>query len=161
MQRVDNGDFVTVQYVGTIDTGEIFENTDDSGPLEFQVGTGAVLPAFEAAITGMAPGDTKTISIAPQDAYGEKLPELIHTVNKNALGENADPKPGIVFGMTIEHDGKPQQVPAMVTAVEGDMVTVDFNHPLAGKTLTYHITVTTIRDQPTEKGAPPADADGC
>lgn len=162
MQKVKDGDFLTVEYVGTIGSGEIFENTDDSGPLEFQVGQGMVLPAFEEALIGLAQGETTTVTITPADAYGERLEELIHTVGRQALGSKADPVPGMIFGMTIEHKGVQQQVPATVIAVDGDQVTVDFNHPLAGQTLNYTITVTTVRQQPDEtKELKPAGCSGC
>ncbi|OIP50861.1 MAG: peptidylprolyl isomerase [Deltaproteobacteria bacterium CG23_combo_of_CG06-09_8_20_14_all_60_8] len=162
MQIVKDGDFLTVEYVGTIASGEIFENTDDSGPLAFQVGQGMVLPAFEQALIGLAQGETITAAIAPEDAYGEKRDELIQTIGRQAMGTNAAPKPGMIFGMTIEHKGEQQQVPAMVIAVDGDQVTVDFNHPLAGQTLTYTITVTTIRQQPdATEGLKPTGCKGC
>ncbi len=159
MQHVKDGDLLTVEYVGTIATGEIFENTDESGPLEFQVGQGMVLPAFEQALLGLAEGETTTVTIATADAYGEKLSELIHTIDRQVLGAKGEPTPGMIFGMTIDHHGEKQQVPALVTAIVGDQVTVDFNHPLAGQTLTYTITVKNIAQKPDDDKVP--QAAGC
>lgn len=148
MQCVKTGDMVTVEYVGTTDDGEIFETTEESGALEFLVGRGEVLPAFEKAVMDMKPGETRTVTLQPEEAYGQRLEELIQTLDRLALGEGARPKAGMVYGLTVEHQGRSHQVPALVTAVMGERVTVDFNHPLAGKTLVYTITVTAIDQAP-------------
>lgn len=145
MQRIKNGDSITVEYEGKLDSGEIFETTKDTGALDFEVGSDAVLPAFEKAVLDMAENETRTVVLTPEEGYGERLPELTHTVDRQTLGTTTEPQPGMVFGLDIEHEGKPQKVPVMVTAVMGDQVTVDFNHPLAGQNLTYTITIKEIK----------------
>lgn len=139
-----NGDLVTVNYDGTLDNGEIFESTSDGAPLEFRIGDQSVLPAFEQAVVGMRVGETATITIQPEEAYGLRHEELTHMVKRQALGMVTDPRPGMLISLTINKDEVEHKVPAMVTAVRGEEVDVDFNHPLAGKSLTYKITLAAI-----------------
>ena len=150
MQRVKQGDFITVEYQGTLDNGEIFETTNDSGALEFQMGEGAVLPAFEQALFDMTPEETRSVSIKAGEAYGERLAELVQTLDRQTIGAQKDIKPGMIIGMTIEHEGKTEKVPALVTEVTDSQVTVDFNHPLAGQNLNYTITLKAIQKRTAE-----------
>jgi len=140
------GDLVTVIYEGILEDGEIFESSQDNGPLQFRIGTGSVMVAFEKAVIGMGINESKEISLPPEEAYGLPKEELIHTLNRSTWDKNADIKPGVVLGMTVEKDGEQHQVPAMVTAVAGDKVTIDFNHPLAGKNVLYKITMQNIEE---------------
>ena len=141
MTKVQEGDLVTVVYDGLLDNGEVFESSKDTGPLKFTVGLGTVMDAFEKGVIGMDQGETKEIKVTPQDGFGEQDPELIQTIERNSLGDGIDPQVGMVLGMTLEKDGQSHQVPAMVVEVDGDQVTIDYNHPLSGKSLTYKITV--------------------
>jgi len=147
MNKVEKGDLVSVVYDGLLSNNEVFESSKDTGPLEFRVGENSVLPGFENAVLGMTEEEEKTINLAPDEAYGPKKEELIHTVNRKVFGEKIDPQPGMVLGLTINRDGHKEKVPAMVTEISGENVTVDFNHPLAGRTLTYKITVKEIKKQ--------------
>ena len=149
MKRVEDGDHVTITYVGELEDGEIFESTEDSGPLQFQVGSEEVMPGFEKALLGMAEGEEKTVTLQPEDAYGPKQQELTHVVQRSVFSGKVEPQPGMVLSMTVEKDGKKHQVPVMVTKVDGDKVVIDFNHPLAGKALIYRITLQAISEQPT------------
>lgn len=141
MQKAKPGDLVTVIYDGILENGEIFESSQDTGPLKFRLGTASVMPGFEEAVVGMGINESKEIRLQPEEAYGLPRQELIHTVSRSSWDADADIKPGVVVGMSMEKDGKQHQVPAMVTAVSGDMVTIDFNHPLAGKQVVYKITL--------------------
>ncbi len=144
MQAVKKDDRVTVTYEGTLDNGEIFESTADAGPLDFRVGDGSVLPGFEKTLLGMCVGEEKTVTIPAAEAFGPPDKELIMTVKRRLLGEKVIPQPGMVLAMNMEKDGKTLQVPAMVTAINDEYVTVDFNHPLAGKNLIYKITLVAL-----------------
>jgi len=146
MLRVKDGVHVSVSYEGRLENGEIFESTADSGPLEFQIGTNSIFPAFEKALINMAVGEKKTILLNPEEAYGPWSEDLTHTINRSVLSENITPEKGMILGLNMERNGETQKVPAMVTAMEGDMVTVDFNHPLAGKTVIYDITLLEIKE---------------
>ncbi|MBI5556051.1 MAG: peptidylprolyl isomerase [Deltaproteobacteria bacterium] len=144
MKTAKPGDTVTVVYDGILENGDLFESSQDTGPLEFQIGAGNVFAAFEEAVIGMEVNESKEILIQPEEAYGLRQEELVHTVPRSSWPENADVQPGVVVGMTMEKEGRQHQVPAMVTAVSGDMVTIDFNHPLAGNKVIYRITLRKI-----------------
>ena len=145
MRRVQQGDQVILEYDGTLTDGKAVDSSTDSGPLEFEVGSGNVFPGFEKGILDMAAGETKTITLSPEEAYGLQDEKLLHTVKKDAFGNNVDPKPGMILGMTIEREGGKHKIPALVVDVKGDNVTIDFNHPLAGKTLVYQLTLKAIK----------------
>lgn len=144
MLKAKPGDLVTVIYEGILENGEIFESSQDTGPLQFRIGTASVMLAFEMAVIGMEINESKEIRLKPEEAYGLPREDLIHTLSRSTWDKNADIKPGVVLGMTMEKDGEQHQVPAMVTAVSGDMVTIDFNHPLAGKQIFYKLTLQNI-----------------
>ena len=144
MQTAQIGDQVTVVYAGFLANGELFESSSETGPLTFGIGDGSVMPAFEAAVIGMTTGETKNIRIPAKNAYGERNEELVHTVPRSAMNSQAELNPGMVVGMTMERDGQSQKVPATVTAVVGDQITIDFNHPLAGQELMYKLTLESL-----------------
>ncbi|NTV14872.1 MAG: peptidylprolyl isomerase [Desulfobulbaceae bacterium] len=150
MQPAQTGDQITLIYDGILANGEIFESSTDTGPLDFVIGDGSVLPAFEAAVLGMKPGEIKTIKVPPQGAYGTRDEELVQTVSRSNINTQAELAPGVVVGMALERDGQSVQVPAMVTVVADDQITVDFNHPLAGQELFYRITVQSISHPQTD-----------
>ncbi len=150
MQCVKHNDCVTVIYEGLLQSGEVFESSDDTGPLSFQLGSNEVFPAFETAILGMAVGETKTVILQPEEAYGPKKEELIQTVDRSVFGDK-EIQAGVVVGMNMEKEGKEYQVPATITEINGQQVTVDFNHPLAGEELTYKITLQSIDQPPAEE----------
>lgn len=143
--KVKTGDTVVVLYDGLLDSGELFESSETSGPLEFTVGDGSVMAAFDKQVIGMGEGETKTFRLTSEDAYGPSNPDLIHTVERSVLPGQESLSVGMVLGLTIDHEGKKEQVPAAVTSVDGSQVTVDFNHPLAGQPLSYKVTVQSIR----------------
>lgn len=143
--KVKTGDTVVVLYDGLLDNDELFESSESSGPLEFTVGDGSIMAAFDTQVIGMSEGETKTFRLTPDEAYGPSNPELIHTVDRSVLPGQGSLSVGMVLGLTIDHEGKKEQVPATVTSVDGSQVTVDFNHPLAGQPLRYKVTVQSIR----------------
>lgn len=143
MQHVKPNDNVTILYEGLLNDGEIFESSKDSGPLSFTIGQGEVMPAFEQAIIGMAENETKTIQIPAAEAYGLKNKELIQTVSLKVFGGKTI-NPGTLVSMPLEKNGAVHKVPGLVTKVEKNKATVDFNHPLAGQDLTFTITLKTI-----------------
>ena len=146
MRKVKEGDHVTIEYVGMLEDGEIIESSADTGPFELEVGKGAMPPGFENALTDMKVGEEKTIILPPDEAFGHKDKKLLHTVNRSVFGKNITPKPGMALGMSVDKDGQKQKIPALITAVDGEVVTIDFNHPLAGKAITYKFIVKAIKD---------------
>lgn len=143
MQQVKEKDTVTVLYDGMLEDGTVFESSAETGPLSFEIGSGSVLPAFEAAVLGMKINETRSISLAADEAYGPRREELIITVPREKFGE-IELGPGSVVAMPLEREGQTHKVPATVVAADELNVTVDFNHPLAGMTITYKITLQSI-----------------
>ncbi len=141
MSDMGGGDTVRVVYEGKLENGEIFESSERSGPMEFQIGDNSVIPAFEKAVAGMKVGEKKDITLQPEEAYGPRREELVMSVARKNLGVGIDPRPGMILGMSVERDGQQEKVPAMVTGVTDDTVIVDFNNPLAGRTVTFTITL--------------------
>lgn len=137
-------DTVSISYTATLESGEVFEKVPASKPIHLTLGSGRILLAVEACLLGMNPGETRTVKIQPEDAYGAYYKNLVHDMNPSAFSGKIDPKPGMILSLKVEKDGKDQQVPATVLAVDSEKVTVDYNHPLAGKTLTYAVTLHAI-----------------
>lgn len=160
MQRVSANDSVTIVYDGLLSTGEIFDSSRETGPLQFQLGTGSVLPAFEQAVLGLAVQESKSITLAAKDAYGLKNKDLIMTVSRQGFTDQAV-TPGMILGMSMEKDGEQHKVPAMVMAVDEQTMTVDFNHPLAGHDITYHITLLSIDTPVVKSGDCNCGKEGC
>jgi FKBP-type peptidyl-prolyl cis-trans isomerase 2 len=102
-------------------------------------------PGFEKALIGMGEGEEKSIILSPDEAFGRTDEKLLHTVKKSVFGDRINPKPGMVLGMTLGKEDQSQKIPALVTAVDGEDVLIDFNHPLAGKTLSYKLTLKAIK----------------
>ena len=151
MQQVSENDSVTIVYDGLLSTGEKFDSSQDTGPLQFQLGAGSVLPAFEQAVLGMAPQETKSITVAAKDAFGLKNEDLLMTVSRQGFADQPI-APGMILGMNMEKDGQQHKIPATVLSVDAETVTVDFNHPLAGQDITYQITLLSI-DTPVAENA--------
>ncbi len=145
MRKVQNGDTVNIEYEGRLESGEVVEVSQETGPVEFAVGSGIMPAGFEKALIGMTEGEEKTITLTPDEAFGPRDENLLHTVKISVFGEKIKPKAGMVLGMTLEKEGQPHKVPALVTAVNGEDVSIDFNHPLAGKTLLYKLRLKQIK----------------
>jgi len=146
MRKVAHGDHVIVEYEARLEDGEIVDSSTDNGPLEFEVGAGIIAPGFENALLGMQEGEVKAIALPPDETFGHKDENLLHQVRKSVFGEKIEPQPGMILGMTVEKDGRTQKIPALITAVNGEDVTIDFNHPLAGRTIHYTLTLKSIKN---------------
>jgi peptidylprolyl isomerase len=141
MSKAKDGDMVKVHYTGTLDDGTVFDTSADSDPLEFTLGEGGVIPGFEDAIRGMVPGDTKTTTIPADEAYGQREPGAVFEVSKSQLPHGMEPEVGQQLG--LQHPSG-QMIPAVITGVEGEAITIDANHPLAGEDLTFEIRLVEI-----------------
>jgi FKBP-type peptidyl-prolyl cis-trans isomerase 2 len=145
MKKVEQGDHVIIEYKGMLENGETVESSADNGPFELEVGGGAMPPSFENALVGMQEGEEKTITLQPDEAFGNHDKKLLHTVKRSVFGKNTSPKTGMILGMTVDKDGQKQKIPALVTAINGEEVIIDFNHPLAGKAITYKFIIKTVK----------------
>ncbi len=144
MKTAQIKDTVTVCYTGRRANGEIFDAATEENPLRFELGGEGILTDFSAAIVGMSEGESREFSLTPSQAFGPRKEELVHTLPRASFGKDIEPKPGMILGMNIEKDGVQLKVPAQITKVADDMVTIDYNHPLAGETLFYQVTVKAI-----------------
>lgn len=136
MAQVKKGSKVKVFYTGKLKDGTVFESNLGQQPLEFVVGKGKVIKGFEKAVLDMNLGQSKTVTMKPADAYGPRDPELMMTIAKDALPPGLAPKLNREIACTLT-DGS--EIDGTVTAIEADTITVDGNHPLAGKNLTFEI----------------------
>lgn len=134
MKRVRQGSRVTVQYVGTLDNGRIFQSTEEGAPLEFTIGKGEVFPVLEAGIMGMAEGEVRNIVIPAAEAYGPRREENILRVDRGRFPAGKEIMVGQKLG--IDFAGGRSRV-MLVLAVGESTVTLDGNHPLAGCDLTF------------------------
>jgi len=136
------GDVVSVHYTGTLDDGTVFDSSHERGePISFKLGEGKVIKGFDTGVTGMSVGDKKKVKIPAQEAYGEHRPELTQQVPRDRLPQDQEPKVGMMLGVKAP-DGA--QFPATITAVTPTHVTLDLNHPMAGKTLNFEIELVKI-----------------
>jgi peptidylprolyl isomerase len=141
MAQAKNGDTVKVHYTGKLEDGTVFDSSQGREPLEFTLGTGQLIPGFDAAVVGMAVGENKTVTIPPDQAYGPHHEQMVVEAERGQFPPDADPQIGMQFESGSE-DG--QKFVVTVTAVEGDKITLDANHPLAGKDLTFEIEVVEV-----------------
>lgn len=130
------GDTVKVHYKGTLSDNSVFDSSEGRDPLEFTIGSEQVIPGFDSAVNGMKKGDKKTITIQSSDAYGEHRAELIINIDRERLPEDLEPE----IGRQLQLSG-PEGQTAIMTIVDfsDTAITLDANHPLAGKDLTFEI----------------------
>jgi FKBP-type peptidyl-prolyl cis-trans isomerase SlyD len=132
---------VTLDYKLIVED-EMLESTEDGEPIKFIQGIGQIIPGLENALYGLKIGDQKTVVIQPEDAYGEYDPESLQEANKEEFSEEVPLDVGTFLDL---EDDEGDFLSAQIVAAEEDTVTLDFNHPLAGKTLTFEITLTDLR----------------
>ena len=136
------GDIVAVEYVGTLDNGGIFDSSESQGgPLEFKVGGGQVLQGFEEAVLNMEIGDKKTIRLEPSEGYGEYSKNLVETIPRVSIPNNERLTEETMLLVSLPDGSK---MPASITAITEDTVTLDMNHPLADEVLHFEIKVVGI-----------------
>lgn len=141
MSVAAEGNKVKVHYTGTFDSGEKFDSSEGQAPLEFEVGGGQVIPGFEQAVVGMKVGESKKVRVPEEDAYGPRNPEMVIESDLAQFEEGLSPEVGQQFQTEMD-DGQP--VLLTVVGVEGDKVTMDANHPMAGKDLNFEIELVEI-----------------
>jgi len=135
------GDTVRVHYTGKLEDGQTFDSSAGGEPIAFQLGAGQVIPGFEEAVVGMAPGERKTITLDPDQAYGEHRDDLVFTVPRTQFPEDMTLEEGLRVTATTQSG---QQIDMTVVKLADDAVTLDANHPLAGKTLVFDIELVEI-----------------
>jgi peptidylprolyl isomerase len=141
MSQVKSGDTVRIHYTGTLTDGQTFDSSEGRDPLEFTIGSGQIIPGLEAALPGMTVGDKKTVEVPADEAYGQPDPNAQQAVPR---GEIPDDIP-LDLGTQLQVQTPQGQVmPVTVVDVTEEQVTLDANHPLAGKDLTFNIELVEI-----------------
>lgn len=136
MGKVKSGDAVKIHYDGFLDDGTLFGSSRGEKPVEFTIGAGEVIPGFENAVINMEEGDTKTVTISPEDGFGRYKEALIKTISTSKLPSHIEPKVGKVLVLRADAEN---DVRATIRDVTEKEVTLDANHPLAGKELKVEI----------------------
>lgn len=135
------GDTVRIDYVGMLDTGEVFERTTGTRPLQFTIGTTEVIPGLGEAVVGMSPGEARTARIPAEKAFGPIRKEMAIVVKRDSVSEEDAPRPNEPVEITL-HSG--ESILARVAHVSESTLTLDANHPLAGQDLTFAIRLVDI-----------------
>ncbi|MGB5158584.1 FKBP-type peptidyl-prolyl cis-trans isomerase [Desulfobacterium sp. N47] len=147
MEKVENNMYVSVHYKGTLNNGEVFDSSEGRMPLEILMGGGQLIKGFEDSLLGMSLKEKKTFTLSPENAYGQREDNLIHYFPLSEVPPGVIPEAGQVIGLQMP-DGR--QMPAQVVGIDNENVTLDLNHPLAGKELTFDIEVVGISNTPTQ-----------
>jgi FKBP-type peptidyl-prolyl cis-trans isomerase 2 len=134
--KAKDGDTVKVDYKLTLEDGTVYDESTDGEPLEFTLGENKVITGFEDTVKGMKVGETKTVTLPPDKAYGQYNEALIQVINRSELPADINPQVG-QYLQGQSSDGSVRTF--VITAVTDTTVTVDGNSPLAGKTLTFKI----------------------
>jgi peptidylprolyl isomerase len=141
MSQAKSGDSVKIHYTGTLDDGTQFDSSAGRDPLEFELGSGQVIPGFDKAVDGMSVGDRKSVNIPAEDAYGVHHQQMVQDVPRDALPAEMEP----VEGMSLQAEGPDGQAfNLVITAIQEETITVDGNHPLAGKALNFDLELVSI-----------------
>jgi FKBP-type peptidyl-prolyl cis-trans isomerase 2 len=141
MAQAKNGDQVKVHYTGKLNDGTVFDSSEGREPLEFTIGSGRIIPGFENAVIGMKEGDSTTVNISTEDAYGEYNEKLVQVIERTTLPEDLEPEVGQRLE-AVRGDGT--RLAVQVMEVNDTNVTLDANHPLAGKELIFDIELVKI-----------------
>lgn len=136
-QMITSGTRVTMDYTLTVE-GNVVDTSEGRGPLEYVQGQGMLIPGLEKELEGLKPGDEKNIQVGPEEAYGMPDPEAVIEVPRQQLSPDQEPQIGMIL-QTQTPEGQPLQ--GVIVEVEDQSVLIDFNHPLAGKTLEFDVNI--------------------
>lgn len=142
MGPAKTGDTVKVHYTGKLEDGTVFDSSLEREPLAFQLGAGQIIPGFEKAVEGMTPGDKTTTLIPAAEAYGQRSEEALVTVPRSDLPPEINPQVG--QRLQMQQEGS-HPLTVEIIQVDEDQVTLDANHPLAGKNLSFDIELVAVQ----------------
>lgn len=136
MSAAKDGDTVKVHYTGRLEDGSEFDSSRQRDPIEFKIGDGEILPGVEQAVVGLEPGGTNEVTLPADDAYGQRRDDMIQEIERSVLPQEIEPEVGLQL-QAQSPNGQPLLL--TITDVGEEKVTVDANHPLAGKDLTFEV----------------------
>ncbi len=145
---VTAGKVVTIHYHLTLDDGQVVDSSRDGEPLAYLHGAQNIVPGLESAIDGKAKGESLAVKVAPEEGYGPRNDGAVQDVPRNVFPPDAQLQVGISF-QAQDEEGHPLM--GTIKKVEGDTITVDFNHPLAGQNLNFEVSIEEIRDATQEE----------
>jgi peptidylprolyl isomerase len=141
-EQAKKGDTAQVHYTGRLEDGQVFDSSEGGEPLEFEVGAGNVIAGFDEGVRGMTTGDKKRIEIEADDAYGQRIEALVQQIAREGLNLGKEPEVGMQLGLQLP-DGN--EIPVTITEVTADSITLDANHPLAGRKLIFDIELVSLK----------------
>lgn len=141
-QRIGPDKEVTLHFALKLANGDVVDSTFDKQPATFKVGDGNLLPGFEVALYGFKAGDKRSLQIEPENAFGQPNPQNVQVMPRSQF-DDMELSEGL---LVIFNDAANAELPGVVKAFDDSQVTVDFNHPLAGKTLTFDVEVLQVRE---------------
>jgi FKBP-type peptidyl-prolyl cis-trans isomerase SlyD len=139
--RIEARKVATIDYTLTDEDGEVLDSSEDDGPLLYLHGFGNIVPGLESALEGKSAGDQLSVTVAPEKGYGERDEALVQSIPRGQF-----PAGDIKVGMRFSAESDEGARVLTVVAVDAKEVTVDGNHPLAGQTLSFDVTVRSVRD---------------
>lgn len=148
-EAIKSGDTIAVDYTGKLENGEVFDSSEGREPLTFTVGAGMLIKGFDTAVMGMKKGESKTVTIPPEEGYGPRHEDAIVEIPRSQFPEEMPLKEGLELQLQ-DPQGRP--VPARVAEIADDTVKMDINHFLAGKTLVFDITIADTGLEPPVQG---------
>jgi FKBP-type peptidyl-prolyl cis-trans isomerase SlpA len=140
-QRIGQNTEVTLHFELRLENGDTVDSTFDKSPATFKVGDGNLLPGFEAALFGFKAGDKRTLQILPENAFGQPNPQNVQIIPRSQF-QDMELSEGL---LVIFNDAANTELPGVVKAFDDAQVTIDFNHPLAGKTLTFDVEIFDVK----------------
>lgn len=140
-QRIGQNTQVTLHFALRLENGDAVDSTFDKSPATFKVGDGSLLPGFEAALFGFKAGDKRTLVILPENAFGQPNPQNVQIIARSQFND-MELSEGL---LVIFNDAANTELPGVVKAFDDEQVTIDFNHPLAGKTLTFDVEIFEVK----------------
>jgi FKBP-type peptidyl-prolyl cis-trans isomerase 2 len=140
-QQAKAGDTVSLHYKGTLTDGTIFDSSEGREPLSFALGANQVIEGFDAAVTGMAVGEKKTIHIPVEQAYGQANPEMVIKMPRSEIPADMVPEVGMAMHLS---DDAGEIIPVMVVGLDEESITLDANHPLSGQDLNFDLELVSI-----------------
>ena len=142
MKEAKVGDLVSVHYTGKLTNGEVFDSSKDRDPLEFTLGNKKLLGGFEEGVVGMKPGETKSVTLNPEQAFGDRREDLVLKFPKNEFPQHITPAVGLQLKL---RNASGANLTVVITEVGEDSVTLDGNHPMAGQTIVFDIELIEIK----------------